>query len=112
MQKQYTTEDIMIISQKQLAFYKMYKSREWIPAWEFIGEIYLPEFNKWEFMSYKTPARLSDLYLDNDLFERRKIKGKSGKEYYSYRIKERPRAEMIKDRRLLDFYRKVKWNTN
>jgi hypothetical protein len=71
-------------TQKMLAleYLRLYPDR-YIPAWEFVGEKYLP--SGYVLMSYKVPARLSDLYNEG-LVDRKLVKGKSGSYYYSYKI--------------------------
>jgi len=101
-------------TQREMAFYKLYKAykedqSKWVAVWEFVGEIYIEELNKWAFMSYKTPANGLTIFFDNpDLLERRKVTGKSGARYYEYRIAPNPNAEKIRDEELLKFYRRIK----
>lgn len=103
------------ITQKQLAFYKLYKKfkdnhEEYLDTWEFGGEIHIIELGRWELMSYKCPARLSDIYNENpDFLERRIVTGKSGSKYFQYRITNISNPiEKLVDPILLEFYRKVK----
>lgn len=97
------------ISQKQLAFYLLYRGykehpTEFIPTWRFVGEIDVKELNRWEMASYKCPARLSDIMQENpNLLEREMVTGKSGAKYYQYRIRDGMRSEDIKDPSLIAF---------
>lgn len=102
------------ITQKQMAFYLLWKNRktnkeEYIPTWRFVGEIELPELKTHVMMSYKCPTRLTDLFQENDgLLERTMIKGKSGANYYGYRLSLFVKPEMIKDAKLKVFYERLK----
>ena len=99
----------MKITQKQLAFYILYKAwkdtpGEYVPAWRCVGEIYIPELNRWEMMSYKCPTRLSDILRENpNLLERDVIRGKSGALYFGYRIRQEVSLADIKDTKLAEF---------
>lgn len=105
------------ITQKQLAFYIMYKAREtnpteYIPTWKFVGEIHVVELNRWEMASYKCPTRLTDLYQENpNMVERVLIKGKSGAKYYAYRLRVGVAPSDILDKAVYDFYKRVKTST-
>ena len=74
----------MKITQKKAVFYILYKAfkknpNEYIPAWKFVGELFIEELNKWFFMSYKCPANGINIYFENpDLIERQQTIGKSG----------------------------------
>jgi hypothetical protein len=98
------------ITQKQMVFYKLYKSfkedpERWVAAWEFVGEIFVSEMNRWVLMSYKTPANGVAIYFENPgLIERDKITGKSGAKYYCYRFARGAKAEHIVDPELKAFY--------
>jgi hypothetical protein len=102
------------ITQKQLAFYKLYTSykedpEKYHPTWEFGGEIFIKELNKWELMSYKAPTRLTDIFQENPkLLDRRMVKGKSGSKYYEYKIAPNPSLEKIRDVSLEQFYLRIK----
>lgn len=104
------------LTQKQLAFYKLYiaykaEPGKYVAAWEFVGEILVKELDKWCLMSYKTPANGLAIYSENPgLIERRKVRGKSGALYYEYRIAANPSVDKIKDPDLLSFYRKISGN--
>jgi len=73
------------LTQKEMALelLKMNADR-FMPAWEFVGEKHIPKAG-WVLMSYKTPARLSDLYNDG-LVERKLVRGRSGSQYYAYKL--------------------------
>ncbi len=100
------------ITQKQLAFYKLYKvyrkdHEQYINTWEFLGEVFIEELNRWEMMSYKCPTRLTDLYQENTkLLIRRVIKGKSGASYYQYKLFQ-PNIEKIEDVSIRVFYQEI-----
>jgi len=102
------------ITQKQLAFYKLYKqfkedSEKYIPIWEFGGEIKVEELNRWELLTYKAPTRLTDLYQQNPgLFQRRMVTGKSGAKYYEYKIAPDPTVGKIRDIHIVEFYNKIR----
>lgn len=97
-----------------MVFYKLYLCRKedserLIPAWEFLGEMFIKELNKWVLLSYKCPTRLTDIFEENPgLLIRDWIKGKSGAEYYGYRFKEGVTATDIQDPKLLKFYQLIK----
>lgn len=57
-----------------------------IPVWWFVGERHSRLFG-WVLLSHKAPTRLSELYQDG-LVDRKRVKGKSGAYYYSYKYKE------------------------
>ncbi len=71
-------------SQKQICLEILQDKKDWLPAHYFVGEKY--HRGRFVFLSYKAPARLSDLYNEGKVL-RKKVKGQSGAEYYSYRIK-------------------------
>lgn len=97
-----------------MVFYKLYTSykedkERWVATWEFGGEMYIKELDKWVLMSYKCPTRLTDIYQDNPmLLERQFITGKSGAKYYQYRFAPGVNSSMIKDKELLKFYNLIK----
>ena len=107
----------MKISQKQLAFYKLYKSyksdpNEYVNIWDFVGEIYIEEINEWHLMSYKCPTRLTDLYQENlMIIDRRKTTGKSGAEYYQYRLYQ-PSRDKIETASVRVFYDKIRYQAD
>ena len=75
----------MRITQKKLALKLLKQNKDkWLPTWAFVGEKYID--GKWYLLSYKVPARLSDLYKEG-LVDRKLIRGKSGSYYYAYRYK-------------------------
>lgn len=74
-------------TQRQLAFlFLLYAtSGEYIPTYEFVGEKKM--CNEWWLLSYKCPTRLSELIDAMDgMIERKMVTGKSGANYYAYRI--------------------------
>ncbi len=105
------------ITQKQLAFYILYKAREndpeeYIPTWKFVGELQITELNLWEMASYKCPTRLSDLNQENpNMLERILIEGKSGAKYYSYRLRVGITPQDMIDPAIYSFYKHLK-NSN
>lgn len=103
----------MKITQKQIAFYILYKKFKlkpdvYLPTWEFMGEV---EINgKWYMASYKCPTRLTDIFQENPgLLERKVVIGKSGSSYYGYRFSSKVSPELIKDSTLSDFYLKIRY---
>lgn len=80
------------ITQHQAIFYQLYQSRlknpeVYIPIWQLIGEVWVEEVGLWGFVSYEVSARMSEMYKDNPrLFERKLVTGKTGAQYYAYRI--------------------------
>jgi len=106
------------ITQKKAVFYILWKSykedpAQFVPAWRFVGELSIPELNKYFFMSYKCPANGVDLYFENTgLIERRTTTGKSGSKYYEYRIALNPTLDKIKDENILKFYKMIKFHYN
>lgn len=99
-----------------MAFYKLYIERKatperYIPTWEFGGEMFIKETGKWVLMSYKCPARLSDLFLENpNLLERKELEGKSGAKYFGYRLRPGVQVRDIVDPNVREFYEVVKRN--
>lgn len=102
------------ITMQEAIFYKLYKTRkedaeEYTPVWALIGEIYIPEFHKWAFVSYEVAARCCELYQENPgLFDRRMTTGKSGSRYYEYRFSPSANAELILKPSLHQFYKELK----
>ena len=94
------------LSQKQIAFCILYQSfkedkEKYIPAWKFVGEVFIEPLNRHEFMSYKCPTRLTDLFTENpDLLERIEVKGLSGSKYFAYRIRDGATSADIKDHKI------------
>jgi hypothetical protein len=73
------------MTQKEMALELLKQNQHrFMPAWEFVGEKHVPGVG-WVLLSYKTPARLSDLYNDG-LVERKLVRGKSGTSYYAYKL--------------------------
>lgn len=98
-----------------MAFYKLYKSfredpERFVPTWEFGGEMYVSELDKWVLMSYKCPTRLSDIMRKNpDLLQRQEVVGRSNSRYYAYKIRQGVQAKHVLDPILSEFYNKIKW---
>lgn len=98
------------ITQRKAALYVLWKAfqenpNEFIPTWRFVGEIHIREVNQHFLMSYKTPANGLGIIFDNpDLVERRLKKGKSGSEYYEYKLISPFNIENIKDPILVEFF--------
>lgn len=102
-------------TQMQTIFYQLYqhhksdKREEFLPIFQFMGEVYMPELGRWGFMSYELPARFADIKRENpNLLEQKLIHGKSGAKYFGYRLRTGVKPEDIKDPRLLEFYRKIR----
>lgn len=102
------------ITQKEMVFYKLWTEHRknperYVPAWEFVGEMLIEEFNHWVLMSYKTPANGVKIFFENPgLIERYQVMGKSGAKYYAYRIKPGVTEAAIIDPNLLKFYHQIK----
>ena len=103
------------VTQIQTIFYRLWKHHqsekrdEFIPIFEFIGELYIEELGVWGFMSYELPARFADLKRENpNLLEHRVITGRSGAKYYAYRFAPNPSPDKIIEQSLFDFYKKIK----
>ena len=101
------------LTQKKAVFYVLLQAHredpeQYVPAWKFVGELYLKEIDEWFFMSYKCPANGVQIYFDNPgLIERRETVGKTGAKYYEYRIVPQPKLSMIQDLDLREFAVKV-----
>lgn len=113
------------VTQKQAAFYTLYDefrrakalptpeermdAFRFVPTFEFVGEIHIPELGIWVLRSYKCPTRLTDIFQENPrLLDRHLITGKSGAKYYGYRFKKDVTPECIEDPILREFYGKIK----
>ncbi len=102
------------LSQKCLAFYKLYTEYKkdplrYVPTWEFGGEVYVQQINEWGLMSYKCPTRLTEIFKGNPgLLNREQVRGRSGSKYYQYRVAPNPSLEKIQDHALLEFYKRIK----
>lgn len=102
------------ITQHQGIFYQLYKLHQqdpeaFIPIWQLIGEVYVEELGQWVFISYEVSARTSELWSANPgLLDRKIVKGKTGAEYYAYRIHPEVTKHHIRDPRLDDFRRRVR----
>lgn len=77
----------MKVTQKELAKEVLRQNRgQFIPTWKFVGEINYKD-EGWYMMSYKCPARLSEIYQEYPgKIERRLTVGKSGAKYYEYKL--------------------------
>jgi len=104
------------ISQKEAIFYQLYarfksKNTDYLPVHALMGEVYCKELNRWGYVSYECSARASEMITENPgLLMRTRLTGKSGARYYGYRISPAANIELIKDPRLLTFYRKISGN--
>ena len=109
----------MKVTQEKAFFYILWKHHncqnhpgEYIPVWKFVGELFIEELGQHFFMSYKCPSNGANVHLFNPgLTERVKIKGKSGAEYYGYRMAEPFDPSKILDPRLAEFYESITSNT-
>lgn len=108
------------MTQRMAAFYILMKAYretpgEFIPAWKFVGELEIPEIGEHFLMSYKTPTNGLTIFDDFNwhknpmigFVERKMLHGKSGANYYGYRLNN-PDRKKITDPKLLDFYDRVK----
>lgn len=99
-----------------MALYKLRAERaidptRFVATWEFGGEMLIKELGTWVLMSYKCPARLSDIFLQNPtLLEREEIVGKSGAKYFGYRLRLHVTPNDIVDTKLKSFYDKITQN--
>lgn len=105
------------ITQTEAIFYKLYNEHtdsngqpsRFIPVFEFMGEHYVSELDKWGYVSYECSARLSEMTRDNpQLIARQIIVGKSGAKYYGYRMADDACRDFIKDTKLREFYDTVR----
>lgn len=102
------------ITQKEAIFYKLYQAfkdnrGQYIPVFEFMGEIYAKEVGLWGFVSHECSARCSEIKTANPhLIDSIVITGKSGAKYYGYRINPEATKESLPDRSLVEFYHKIK----
>lgn len=91
------------LTQKKTAFYLLWKGHQenpeaYLPAWRFVGEIHLKEIGQWFFMSYKGPTNGLAIFFDEpDVVERRMTTGKTGAQYYEYRIRPDATPAMVRD---------------
>lgn len=101
------------MTQKKAVFYMLLAAwrrdkTEYVPAWKFVGELYIEELDEWFFMSYKCPANGVNIYFENPgLIQRRETKGRSGSKYFEYRLDD-PSIAKIVDTDLRNFYLKIK----
>lgn len=103
------------VTQVQTIFYRLYRhlkssrATEYIPIYEFIGEIYIDEIKEWGYMSYELPARFADIMRENPrMLARIQVTGKTGAKYYAYRFADEMSVEKISDNELLQFYNRIK----
>lgn len=102
------------ISQKEAIFYQLYrhfkspKRDEYVPVFALMGEVWCEEAQKWGFVSYEVSARASEMIKENPgLIMRTWLTGRSGAKYYGYRITPDARPDLIKDPKVLAFYRQI-----
>lgn len=70
-----------------------------------VGDVLIEPLNIYVFTTWKTPARLTDIYQDNpDLLQRIQVKSRSGSNYYKYRLNINFIPELIKDKKLKTFF--------
>lgn len=105
----------MKLNQTQGAFYILYKSFKedkdrWVsPSEVDVGDVFIPELGDYIFTTWKTPARLSEMYAENpELLDRISCKSKAGSNYYKYRIARGASIDRIKNKKLLEFYKAIK----
>lgn len=102
------------VTQREAIFFHLYKNRKtdpemYVPIWKMIGEVFVPEVGLWGFVSYEVSARMSEMFRENPgLFERTMMKGKTGAQYYGYRIAVNVKPEHIVEKDLKQFYSKIK----
>ena len=106
------------LTQKEAIFYKLYQSfkekrGEYIPVFEFMGEIYSKDLGLWGYVSHECSARCSELKSNNpSLIQSTTITGKSGAKYYGYRINPEANSETQVEESLKSFYKRIKRQPN
>lgn len=101
-------------TQKEAIFYTLLKrfrakDAQYIPVHQLMGEVYIEELGKWGYVSYECSARASEMIKENpNLIMRTRIRGKSGAQFYGYKLNPFPTPEMIRDPKLREFYYKIK----
>lgn len=81
-----------ITQRKMVLQFLREKPTTFIPVYWFIGERH-SDLMGWVLLSHRAPARLTELYQEG-LIERKRIKGKTGAYYYSYRyLKPKPEVD-------------------
>lgn len=106
------------ITQKEAIFYRLYQAfkdrrGEYIPVFEFMGETYAKEVGLWGYVSHECSARCSELKKENpQLIQSTVITGKSGAQYYAYRINPEVAKDVRIDEKLRPFYAKIKRQPN
>lgn len=99
---------------RQTIFYRLFTNRrgnnDYIAVHEFMGEYFIEPLLSWGYVSYECSARLSEIYTKNPgLLDRQMLTGKSGAQYYGYRIHPDARGtQQIADEDLLKFYELIK----
>jgi len=102
------------VTQRQAIFFHLYKGKKadpemFIPIWKMIGEVFVPEVGMWGFVSYEVSARMSEMFKENPgLFERVMMKGKTGAQYYGYRLALNCTPELIVEKDLKEFYQRIR----
>lgn len=102
------------VTQKEVIFYILYQAYkqnpdEYIPVYDLMGEIYIPELSLWGYVSYECSARASEIRRENPgLIEITTITGKTGAKYFGYKFNSKANIELIKDEKLLSFYKILK----
>lgn len=101
------------ISQKEAIFWTLYKrfkakDASYVPVHQLMGEVFCEQLNRWGYVSYEVSARASEMIKDNPgLIMRTWLSGRSGAKYYGYRFSPDANANLIKDEKLLVFYRSI-----
>ncbi len=102
------------LTQKEAIFYTLWKAHKadvtpYIPVFKFMGEVYCDILGLWGFVSHECSARCSELKKANpNLIQSEVIVGKSGAQYFGYRLKPDCKMSDIDDPKLLDFYKRLK----
>lgn len=97
---------------RQAIFYQLYKEHhefnEYIPVFEFMGDVWCEDLKLGGFVSHECSARLSEINRDNPgMLEIKRKKAKySGAHYFCYRLSRMFYAK-IKDDDLNKFYDKL-----
>lgn len=101
------------ITQRNVVFYRLLEelkgAKNWIPAWAIPGEVYIEELRQHGFVSYEGFVRMYEVYSMNPgMVERRKVQGRSGAQYYEYRISSRSALTKMREPALIDFYNSIR----
>lgn len=87
--------------------HQLIQKPEYVPAWKFVGELYIPEIDEHFFMSYKCPANGVAIHFENPgMIDRRQTTGRSGARYYEYRLVPDFEANMVEPK-LKEFYQRL-----